>query len=163
MTDITWTDERVGRLIRLWAKGDSCAQIGGQMGITRNAVIGKASRLGLPPRLRSHSTTRRRPTEKRAYARKYPPVRFCLPELTIAPVPAVALLVTRPCQLLELTDDTCRYPFGDPGQPDFYFCGAEPLNGSPYCKHHHKLTHYQKSVESRRVMPSRIVRSWQAA
>jgi len=45
-----WTPERVDRLRKDWADGYSCSQIGARMGITRNAVIGKVSRMGLPPR-----------------------------------------------------------------------------------------------------------------
>ena len=38
--------------------------------------------------------------------------------------------------LLELTDDTCRWPVGDPCAADFFFCGAPPLPGKPYCAAH---------------------------
>src|SRR5262249_34140964 len=38
--------------------------------------------------------------------------------------------------LLELSEDTCRWPVGDPGHPDFFYCGAVPLEGRPYCSAH---------------------------
>jgi len=38
--------------------------------------------------------------------------------------------------LLELTDDTCRWPVGDPCAAGFFFCGAPPLPGKPYCAAH---------------------------
>jgi GcrA cell cycle regulator len=37
---------------------------------------------------------------------------------------------------LELTDDTCRWPVGDPCNADFFFCGAQPLPDKPYCAAH---------------------------
>ncbi len=47
---MTWTPERVEMLTRLWATGLPTAQIGKELGITKNAVVGKAHRLGLPER-----------------------------------------------------------------------------------------------------------------
>ena len=48
---MTWTDERVELLKKLWADGLSASQIAGELGgITRNAVIGKAHRLRLGSR-----------------------------------------------------------------------------------------------------------------
>lgn len=45
-----WTDEIISRLQTLWQEGLSTAEIGRQLNITKNAVVGKAHRLGLPPR-----------------------------------------------------------------------------------------------------------------
>jgi len=46
-----WTDERVAELRSLWEQGLSASKIADQLGdITRNAVIGKAHRLGLAKR-----------------------------------------------------------------------------------------------------------------
>ena len=44
---MSWTDERVELLKKLWADGLSASQIAAELGgITRNAVIGKVHRLG---------------------------------------------------------------------------------------------------------------------
>ena len=37
---------------------------------------------------------------------------------------------------INLTLDTCRWPFGDPAAPDFHYCGQPPLVGGPYCDTH---------------------------
>ena len=37
---------------------------------------------------------------------------------------------------IALTIDTCRWPFGDPVEPDFHYCGELPLVGRPYCDKH---------------------------
>jgi len=56
----------------------------------------------------------------------------------------IAPPVGRRCSLLELDDATCRWPVGDPGTPEFYFCGGKPLAGRPYCAYHAALA-YQPS------------------
>ena len=48
---MSWTDERVELLIKLWGEGQSASQIAKELGgVTRNAVIGKVHRLGLSNR-----------------------------------------------------------------------------------------------------------------
>ena len=47
---IDWTEETVARLRAFWRAGFSTAEIGRRMGTSKNAVVGKAHRLGLPPR-----------------------------------------------------------------------------------------------------------------
>ena len=54
---MTWTDERVETLKKLWTDGLSASQIAAELGgITRNAVIGKVHRLGLSGRAKSPSS-----------------------------------------------------------------------------------------------------------
>ncbi len=48
--DPTWTDTAISNLRRLWDEGHSTAEIGRRLGVTKNAVIGKAHRLELPHR-----------------------------------------------------------------------------------------------------------------
>lgn len=45
-----WNTERVAELGRLWKEGFSTAEIGRRLGLTKNAVVGKAHRLALDPR-----------------------------------------------------------------------------------------------------------------
>ena len=45
-----WTDETIVRLRSLWDEGHSTAEIGRRLGVTKNAVVGKAHRLNLPAR-----------------------------------------------------------------------------------------------------------------
>jgi GcrA cell cycle regulator len=48
---MSWTDERIAELQRLWAEGKSASEIAAILGdVTRNAVIGKAHRLNLSGR-----------------------------------------------------------------------------------------------------------------
>ncbi|MDO8883149.1 MAG: GcrA family cell cycle regulator [Pseudotabrizicola sp.] len=51
---MSWTDERVETLKKMWAEGQSASQIAKELGgVTRNAVIGKVHRLGLSNRVGS--------------------------------------------------------------------------------------------------------------
>src|SRR5487761_1420900 len=45
-----WTSELVQNLARLWDEGHSTAEIGRRLGVSKNAVVGKAPRLALTPR-----------------------------------------------------------------------------------------------------------------
>ncbi|MGH6659052.1 MAG: GcrA family cell cycle regulator, partial [Sphingomicrobium sp.] len=48
---MSWTEERIERLKKLWADGSTASQIAEELGgVSRNAVIGKAHRLGLEQR-----------------------------------------------------------------------------------------------------------------
>ena len=47
---MTWTADRIAELERLWATGATTAEIGRRLEISKNAVVGKAHRLGLPGR-----------------------------------------------------------------------------------------------------------------
>ena len=52
MTDSAnaWTEERLVQLRKLWDEGLSISQIGDALGVSRNAIAGKAHRMGLPKR-----------------------------------------------------------------------------------------------------------------
>lgn len=70
-----WTPERVEVLKALWIKGESCAEIAKAIGgVTRNAVIGKAQRLGLGVKAGKIRQKTSPPTTK-ASTLKAPPVK----------------------------------------------------------------------------------------
>ena len=53
---MSWTDERVATLTKMWGEGQSASQIAKELGgVTRNAVIGKVHRLGLSNRATSNT------------------------------------------------------------------------------------------------------------
>ena len=58
-SQMSWTDERVEILKKLWGEGQSASQIAKELGgVTRNAVIGKVHRLGLSNRATSSSSSK---------------------------------------------------------------------------------------------------------
>src|SRR3954466_622786 len=67
MTVLTWSDDRVEQLKKLWEGGLSASQIAAALGgVTRNAVIGKVHRLGLSGRAKSASSSTPRQRKPRA-------------------------------------------------------------------------------------------------
>ena len=68
---MSWTDERVELLKKMWGEGQSASQIAKELGgVTRNAVIGKVHRLGLSNRATSGSATKAAPKEAKNAASK---------------------------------------------------------------------------------------------
>lgn len=67
---MSWTDERIDQLKELWSKGMTASQIADELGgVSRNAVIGKAHRLGLqsrPSPVKPNETVAVRPKPKPA-------------------------------------------------------------------------------------------------
>jgi GcrA cell cycle regulator len=157
---MTWTDERVELLKKLWADGLSASQIAGELGgITRNAVIGKVHRLGLSGRAKSPSSSAPRARKPRSHMLRVSRTAIrgnnalalaydMEPELEPEPIETVIPLEQRRT-LLELNEATCRWPVGDPSTPDFYFCGGPPVAGLPYCPHHSRVA-YQPASERRK-------------
>ncbi|WP_170370862.1 GcrA family cell cycle regulator [Ruegeria arenilitoris] len=68
---MSWTDERVELLKKMWGEGQSASQIAKELGgVTRNAVIGKVHRLGLSNRTSGGAPAKAEPKEKPAPAPK---------------------------------------------------------------------------------------------
>ena len=159
---MSWTDERVELLKKLWTDGLSASQIAAELGgITRNAVIGKVHRLGLSGRAKSPSSTAPRPRKTRTHAHMLrvarPAIRgnTALAQAFEYEVEVEAELVDNIIpigqrrNLLELTEETCRWPIGDPGGADFFFCGGQTTTGLPYCGYHSRIA-YQPASDRRR-------------
>ena len=116
-----WTQARIETLKASWSAGLSATQIASDLGdTTRNAVIGKAWRLGLADRRVMRKARKPRP-EHRRVAKPRP-----------APAPSPCKSVSRP--LFDLRDNECRWVVDT---EEFLFCGA-PIAGSrhPYCARH---------------------------
>ena len=54
---MSWNQQKVDDLKKLWNEGVATSRIGEQLGFTKNAVIGKAFRLGLERRQNSRKKT----------------------------------------------------------------------------------------------------------
>ena len=142
----TWTDERVELLKRRFEAGLSCRQIADDIGVSRNAVIGKLSRLNLT---REKARDARRPAPKAAAKGHRPgtvPRLRCQMRLALYAEPQPAaddepIHNGHCCSLLELSDARCRWPISTPGAVDFCFCGNTPVEGLPYCAGHTRLAY----------------------
>ncbi len=156
---MSWTDERVEMLKRLWAEGLSASQVAAELGgVTRNAVIGKVHRLSLSGRAKPAGGPRlHRPRAPRAPRAPRPsmigntalklfrapqPRQMPVIEDVVVPIPLKATILT-------LSETTCRWPIGDPTEEDFCFCGHTPRETGPYCEYHSRVS-YQPHMERRR-------------
>ncbi|MEM1374943.1 MAG: GcrA family cell cycle regulator [Pseudomonadota bacterium] len=71
---MSWTDERVEILKKMWGEGQSASVIAKELGgVTRNAVIGKVHRLGLSNRAGAGATAKPAPEKKSKTAAKVEP------------------------------------------------------------------------------------------
>jgi GcrA cell cycle regulator len=162
---MSWTDERVEALKRLWAEGHSASRIAAELGsVTRNAVIGKVHRLGLSGRAKPASAAAARPRKPRAAAHMLRVSRSLRGNTALAqayelelerepePIDNVIPLGQRR-SLLELTENTCRWPIGDPGTPEFFFCGGPAITSLPYCAYHSRLAYQPANLRrDRRIL-----------
>lgn len=147
-----WTEERVEMLTKLWSEGLSASQVAKQLGgVTRNAVIGKVHRLGLSGRAtpsrpaRPKAPTPRNLTHVRG--RPDPLVSERREEVETVAKSRETIhedMENRSTELttvLTLTERNCKWPIGDPGSPDFHFCGRGADGNAPYCTEHAKLAY----------------------
>lgn len=130
---MAWTEERIEKLTKLWDKGFSASQIATELaeGVTRNAVIGKAHRLGLksrPSPVKGESTKAKKaaPSPKKKEEKK---------------------VVT----LLDLTSTTCKWPSGHPSDEDFQFCGKPAPSALPYCEEHCAMAYQAQTPRKERM------------
>lgn len=90
---MSWTDERIEKLTKMWEGGATASQIADELGgVSRNAVIGKAHRLGLkarPSPVKPNEKPARAPAPKKARPEAPPPRAEAAPEAPVAPRPAV--------------------------------------------------------------------------
>ena len=163
-----WTEERVELLKKLWAEGLSASQIAAVLGnVTRNAVIGKVHRLGLSGRAKPTRSAVSRPRRMRgarpqrgsgtgfatigntALKAENVPLVQARPKPEPAPVAELVIPKEQRKTILQLTEYTCKWPIGDPGDEEFHFCGRHSETGSPYCDFHARIA-YQPLQERRR-------------
>lgn len=147
MTIETWTPERVDRLRNYVGAGLSCSQIAAEIGVTRNAVIGKIHRLGLAPGRAAGASERSCP-QRVPHPRLSPQRQLLrLLQAQIARTADGAAVEPDPvdsvqrCSLLELAQGKCRWPVSEPGNADFSFCGNEAAAGFSYCAGHARMAY----------------------
>ena len=128
-----WTDEQVEELKRLWDQGLTTGEIGKALGVSKNAVVGKAHRLGLNGR---PSPIRRNEDEASVSAEGTNNVKENKKTCKAAAQKTAEKEKKKLFTVNDLTSTSCRWPVGDPKDEDFHFCGKESLPDKPYCAEH---------------------------
>ncbi|HET6183330.1 MAG TPA: GcrA family cell cycle regulator [Acetobacteraceae bacterium] len=153
-----WTEETIAQLRVLWDEGHSTAEIGRRLGMSKNAVVGKAHRLDLAPRpspIRPlPEGARPRPAPRRVAGPTLPPLAstrapataYAAPALRAIPSPRPAPAPAAP-RLQPVAPRpygrviTCCWPLGEPGTKEFRFCDVASVPGKPYCEAHAELAY----------------------
>ena len=164
-----WTEEVIQRLRALWDEGHSTAEIGRRLGVSKNAVVGKAHRLDLPARpspIRREGAggaAPRRSAPRRSAGPTLPPLSSTVvpPPSALPPRPMASLAgaapsaaaasarpVAAPAPRVQVVpprpyarEIACCWPIGEPGTPSFRFCDAAATPGKPYCTEHAALAY----------------------
>ena len=156
-----WKDEtQVEKLKTLWAEGLSASQIAKDIGhgLSRSAILGKIHRLGLSnrpqpvrpprdpkPRVRRvpspHGNANRTYVKPMLGGRGHSTLQM-MEAVDVPFVPREADVIPKDLDLLQLTEETCKFPYGTGTAEDPYrFCGHDAKPHSPYCRQHHAIAH----------------------
>jgi GcrA cell cycle regulator len=179
MTNLSmgWTDERIEMLKSLYSDGLSASEIADEIGggLSRNAVIGKAHRLGLPRRRKAAPPIRRNvPTGRRAVSSgkisPRVPGRVTSRE-TYARNLAAAANRQAAVDIVDLAHDSphrctfyrrtgCHWPIGDSSDLNtFMFCNEPNPDDGPYCAFHHSIATETVAARNRRIAERRRERA----
>jgi len=157
---MAWSGPDEDLLRKLVSEGLSSSQIAKRLGKTREAVCGKAWRFGLSlrgmgatgpavikvRRIRAAANRKRKDKGEGRKQRPWEPLPVTTskaqgyiarlrPDHFVPQVfPPAAEHQRKTVETLEET--SCRWPIGDPQHADFHFCGAEKVEGLPYCGAH---------------------------
>ena len=172
-----WTAEAVEDLKKLAHEGKSASHISAALGVgSRNAVIGKASRIGIKlnggggASVRGKGSTRAaRPKWAQAHTRPHADAQRSVaaaardPEVSSpdrAPGNGFGLAEIgemRRLRLEDIRDSACRWPLGDPRSGDFAYCGLTPVEGQSYCAGHCRMAY--RSSQPRPIARERGLRA----
>ena len=146
---MSWTDEAVEELKRMWDRGMTTGQIAKALNVTKNSIIGKVHRLCLtarpsPIKKTDLAETEKKNTkkeksnkEKNTQVKQAPAKATAAKETkTVKPVAKPVAAETTNIPLVKLDNHTCRWPMGDPRDDDFCFCGKRVRTGQTYCEEH---------------------------
>ncbi len=150
---MNWTDAMVARLKVLHSEDQPFSEIALKMSkdfrvsMSRNAAIGKASRLGLVARKPQPNSvvSPRRPRRARPMSYSVPRRKSLLDQAEqLTAGEAVRLPPDQsPCAVsfMQLERHHCRWPIDGAGGMMMY-CGADTLEGGSYCPRHHRISYH---------------------
>ena len=180
-----WTAEAVEDLKRLALAGKSASHIAAELGVgSRNAVIGKASRIGIKLSGGGGRATASGVAPARAARPQWATARYARPNADdqgaqvlarrgLTPVEGRAAAwpfgeleigEMRRLRFEDIRESACRWPLGDPRSGDFAYCGLTSVEGQSYCAGHCRLAY--RPAQARAIAQERqraIGNSWRVA
>ena len=156
-----WNDENVSRLRDLWDQGLPTAQIGKLIGFTKNAVVGKAHRIGLERRPSPIRRTAVKPDRKKARSPVIPKLNFENDNKSVEQTRCCDTFTTisHPRERNLLSNKTkrgCEWPEGHPDEPEFRFCDKERFEDKPYCLNHCAIAYVIPEKEEGKITSNKI-------
>ena len=152
---MSWNEENVSRLRELWDQGLPTAQIGKLLGFTKNAVVGKAHRIGLERRPSPIRRTAVKPDRKKARSPVMPKLNFeNTSEIKNNTQESNSFNSDLKNLVTPVGKRGCEWPLGHPDEPEFHFCGKERFEDKPYCLNHCAVAYIipeKEEVEQQRV------------
>ena len=131
-----WNDENVTRLKDLWDQGLPTAQIGKLLGFTKNAVVGKAHRIGLERRPSPIRRIAIKPDRKKARSPMMPKLNFENSHNEEIENKIKTFQPTTKSPFITSKQRGCEWPKGHPDESGFHFCNKERFHDKPYCLEH---------------------------
>jgi hypothetical protein len=147
-----WTEEEIESLRQLWAKGHTGAEIASMLGKSRNAVMGRISRMRERGERLPSERERKPPKPKIA---KIPRIRKTkIKTIVLSPKPTKRVEYVsveydpnkKYPKFKELSKWQCRYVMNDGHPSQYVFCGAE-TDFESFCPSHKRLC-YTKVVKN---------------
>ncbi len=129
--NFVWDEDKLNKLRKLWDDGLPITKIGNEIGVSRNAIAGKAHRMGLPKRnspISKSGDPRKNQESYNSDNSRVLPLKIMLRDV-------------------EWSRNRCCWPIGDPKLSGFSFCGTSIIPGRPYCEEHSNLA-YTNTRES---------------
>ena len=144
-----WTAERIEQLKACLEAGLSCREIALEIGLSRNAVIGKIFRLKHSRGGdQTYSERKGGPKVKRRVTQHR--IMMAL-RAELQSGEEVPLQNGHRCSLLELGKQKCRWPISLPCDVAFWFCGNKAVEGLPYCAGHARIAYRPTSQKTVRL------------
>ena len=154
-----WDDNNVAKLRDLWDQGLPTAQSGKLLGFTKNAVVGKAHRIGLERRPSPIRRTAVKPDRKKARSPVMPKLNFESKQETLSENKEYSGFQPVVKNMFNIsTKRGCEWPQGHPDESDFNFCGKDRFEDKPYCLEHCAVAYVipEKEEEENKTVNSRI-------
>ena len=155
---MSWNESNVARLKELWDQGLPTAQIGKLLGFTKNAVVGKAHRIGLERRPSPIRRTAVKPDRKKARSPIVPTLKFETSKEE--PIETTKPQTFQPAVKNFFTSQTkrgCEWPECHPDESYFKFCGKDRFEDKPYCIDHCAVAYVIPEKEEEKKHVTQII------